>query len=68
MRLFLTILEGCSPKDAVPLLASEDPDLIRTVAEALASRLGADQPSVSRILRLATADELEHGQKGGTDA
>ena len=68
MRLFLTILEGCSPKDAVPLLASEDQDLIRAVAEALAGRLGADQSSVSRILHLATGDELADGKKGGTDA
>ncbi len=67
MRLFLAILEGLSPKDAVPVLASEDPDFIRMVAQALASRLGADQPSVSKILRLAE----RHGHpdaKGGADA
>jgi hypothetical protein len=67
MRLFLAILEGRSPKDAVPLLASEDRELIRTVAEALASRLGADQPNVSRILRLATAKESVDG-KGNAHA
>ncbi len=67
MRLFLAILEGLSPKDAVPVLASEDPELIRIVAEALASRLGGDQPSVDRILRLAMAHESADG-KGGRDA
>ncbi len=67
MRLFLAILEGHSPKDAVPVLASEDPEVIRIVAEALASRLGADQPSVSRIMRLAKTCELA-GRKGGADA
>ncbi len=66
MRLFLAILEGVSPKDAVPVLASEDPDLIRMVADALASRLGAEQPSVRRILRLAKTGEWVAG-KGGTD-
>jgi hypothetical protein len=67
MRLFLAILEGANPKDAVPVLASEDPDLIRMVAEALASRLGADQPSVGRILRLSKSPEGADG-KGGADA
>ncbi len=67
MRLFLSILEGHGPKDAVPVLASEDPELIRIVAEALASRLGADQPSVSRIMRLAKTYELAD-RKGGDDA
>ena len=63
MRLFLAILEGASPRDAVPVLASEDPDLIRAVAEALASRLGADQPSVDRILNLTGWRD-----EGGADA
>jgi hypothetical protein len=68
MRLFIAILEGRSPKDAVPLFASEDPDLVRIVAEALTSRLGADQPSVTRLLRLATPDDFSDEKTGGTDA
>jgi hypothetical protein len=41
-RLFLTILEGDSPQTARPLLASEDPAIVRAVARELAKRLGPD--------------------------
>lgn len=42
MRLFLSILEGRSAADAVPVLATEDPEIIQAVAEALAWRLQAE--------------------------
>jgi len=65
MRLFLAVLEGRSPKDAVPVLASEDPHLIRMVAQALSSRLGGSDPGVSRILALAETLDPP-GQDGGS--
>lgn len=39
MRLFLTILEGRSPSEAEPILATEDRRLIRLVGAWLARRL-----------------------------
>jgi hypothetical protein len=51
VSLFLTILEGEDPTDAVPVIASEDPDLIRLVGCELARRLGA-RPEAERVLRL----------------
>jgi hypothetical protein len=49
VRLYLAILEGPSPKQATPILASDDPDLIRSFGEVLAGRLGIDQPAISRL-------------------
>ena len=42
MRLFLAVLEGPNPKDATPIFATEDPELIRSVAEALSQRMGGE--------------------------
>lgn len=39
MRLFLTILEGPSPSEAEPILATEDRRLIRLVGSWIARRL-----------------------------
>ena len=38
-RLFLTILWGRSPRTAIPLVVSEDPDLIAAVGRELGARL-----------------------------
>ena len=51
MRLYLTVLEGPTPKQAVPVFATEDRELIRSVARALARRLEGD-PAIARILDL----------------
>ena len=51
MRLFLTVLQGLTPKDAIPVFATEDPELIRSVARALARRL-EDDPAITQILDL----------------
>lgn len=67
MRPFLAILEGSSPKNATPVLASEDPELIGMVANALATRLGGDLPTIERILHLTQPDEASD-RAGGTDA
>ncbi len=51
MRLYLTVLQGPTPKDAIPVFATEDPELIRSVARALARRLEGD-PAITQILDL----------------
>ena len=51
MRLFLAVLEGPNPKDATPIFATEDPELIRSVAEALSQRMGGE--TAARILQRA---------------
>lgn len=47
-RLFLTVSEGETAKDARPLVVTSDPDAIAAVAHALARRLGAELPRVLR--------------------
>ena len=55
MRLFLAVLEGPNPKDATPIFATEDPELIRAVAAALSRRMGGD--AAAAILRQAATGE-----------
>ncbi|MCH7804770.1 MAG: hypothetical protein IH937_11880 [Acidobacteria bacterium] len=50
-RLFLTILEGDSPDKTHPVIATEDPEVIRTVARHLMMRLGLDDESHRPIER-----------------
>ncbi len=40
MQLFLSVLEGDSPADASPVLATGDPQIVQIVARAIAERLG----------------------------
>ncbi len=49
MSLFLTILEGSSPGEARPLLATQDPHIISLVARELLSRL-APGPAPVRVV------------------
>ena len=51
MRLFLTILEGESPLDARPLIATEDPAVIQAAVRELLARLGGKRLP-AQILRL----------------
>ena len=44
-RLFLTILEGESPEHTHPVIATEDPEVIRAVARHLMMRLGLNDDS-----------------------
>jgi hypothetical protein len=44
-RLFLTILEGDSPERTHPVIATEDPEIIKTVARHLMMRLCLDDES-----------------------
>ena len=44
-RLFLTILEGDSPDQTHPVIATEDPEVIRAVARHLMMRLGLNDDS-----------------------
>ncbi|MCI0369826.1 MAG: hypothetical protein L0214_00230 [candidate division NC10 bacterium] len=44
MRLFLTILEGPSPAEAKPLVATEDSRVIAAAVRELASRLAPGRP------------------------
>ncbi len=39
MRVFLTILEGPTPKEAVPILATEDREFVQAVVDRIAKRL-----------------------------
>ncbi len=64
--LYLTILEGRSPAEAVPILSTHDPELIHAVAEALVQRLGRRAPG--RILSLATRDEVRQAEPRDTTA
>ncbi len=50
--LFLAIFEGPTPQEGVPILATEDEELVKAVAQALARRLGADH-GVTQLLRLS---------------
>ncbi len=51
MRLFLTILEGESPLDARPLIATEDTAVIQAAVRELLARLGGKKLP-AQILRL----------------
>lgn len=51
MPLFLQILEGESPAEATPIVATRDREIIASVARALASRLGMHDEG-GRILAL----------------
>lgn len=44
MPLFLTILEGASPQQAAPLLATQEPQLIQQFVRELMNRLGEEGP------------------------
>ena len=67
-RLFLTILEGDSPSDAHPVMATEDPEIIKTVARHLMMRLGLDDESrqpierkLEKLLRFPEGTQEEPG-------
>lgn len=48
MRLFVSILEGDSPQNARPLLASEDARLVRAVAREINRRLGCQDLNTTK--------------------
>lgn len=64
MRLFLTILEGSTPSDAVPILATEDQAVIQDVARTLVRRLGLNAPK-ARVLALEARRPHPAGEHGG---
>jgi len=47
MPLFLQILEGDTPSNARPVIATRDPEIIAVVAAALQRRLGRATPSMA---------------------
>ncbi len=65
MSLFLTILEGPSPSEAKPLIATSDAHLIGLVAQELFDRLGGVAPG--RALELAPKARLGELLDPGTD-
>ena len=65
MPLFLTILEGPSPSEAKPLIATSDAHLIGLVAQELFDRLGGVAPG--RALGLAPKARREELLDPGTD-
>ena len=48
MRLFLTILEGPTPKEAVPILATEDREFIQAVVDRIESA-GSREEAVESV-------------------
>jgi hypothetical protein len=56
-HLWLTIMEGPTPAQAVPIFSTADTAVIRAAADALARRLGAT--SSPRLLQLARDDRSE---------
>lgn len=60
-RLFITIFSGPSPREAQPILASEDQEVIRATLRALGRRLGVDELPEPLHLELVRADEEEEG-------
>ncbi len=67
-RLFLTILEGDSPDQTHPVIATEDPEIIRAVARHLMMRLGLDDESrhpierkLEKLLRFPEGTQEEPG-------
>ena len=40
MRTFITIHQGSEPRGSVPVLATEDPEVVEAVLDAVARRLG----------------------------
>lgn len=64
-RLFLTILRGSSPRDAEPVIATEDQKLIHSVARALGRRLGLSQEMEGEPSLELVTDEPEGEVDGG---
>ena len=67
-RLFLTILEGDSPDQTHPVIATEDPEIIKAVARHLMMRLGLDDESrrpierkLEKLLRFPKGTQEEPG-------
>lgn len=58
-RLFLTILRGPSPRDAHPVVATEDQEIIRKVARALTRRLELSELKTEGELELVRSDDGE---------
>lgn len=59
-RLFLTILRGTSPRDARPVVATEDQALIRAVARALNRRLDVGESEHDETLEFPRDEEDGH--------
>lgn len=68
MRTYLVISQGPEPRAAVPVAATEDPEVIRAAAEALAFRLGILTPTaLRRLVRdQETADRRDGADSPGT--
>ncbi len=62
-RLFVTILEGDSPQTARPLMASEDPAVVRAVALELHKRLATETSGTSKAEK--PCRHLTVGRKSG---
>ena len=65
MPVFLMVMEGPTPGNAKPILASRDPALLRLVAEELGRRLVDDVPAgaVARILELSRCGKGTGGSR-----
>jgi hypothetical protein len=67
MRYFVSIAEGDTPSSAKPVLASEDPTLVRAVLTALVERLGGipealQEPEPTPLVRV-TRPCPDHGRQ-----
>ncbi len=62
MDLYLTIMEGQTPGEAEPLLATRDVEIIQLVARELIRRLGTDS-SPSRVMDLVRKKSIEEKKR-----
>ena len=59
-RVFLSITAGPTPKEAAPVLATEDRDVIRAAVEAIRARVGYDDDGQDSRGRAGPRTSNEH--------
>ena len=68
MAVFLTVLEGSTPSDAKPILATRDPAILRLVAEELSRRLAPSNDGSDTLTSPLRKDLSEGYQRESSEA
>ena len=68
MAVFLTVLEGSTPSDATPILATRDPAILRLVAEELNRRLVTSDDGSDTLTSPLRRDLSEGYQRESSEA